>query len=1015
GSNDVYQFLSGVPITPQTRFLQLSQPDVLEDFQKVIHYMRFALAVYGWPVYVMVHPGTWCCRLLPLLRCCCCKKPQNVEVVDDNCCLCNFSTAKQTSGLQNLDLVYCTYHVDIGETPFFVALDHVYKKVVVAVRGTLSLQDVLTDLKAEPENLPINPPRDDWQGHKGMIQAAVYIKKKLINDGILQMAWDRDEAYTNSTDWLRSARETAKYDLVLVGHSLGAGTAAILAILLKADYPNLHCYSYSPPGGLLTLPCVEATKSFITSVVVGKDCVPRIGLPQLEMLRADILNHIKNTNEAKWKIIFRGLMCCGRYSDTNPADELLERDVTAHPSNSAIGLSAHMPLYPPGQMIHVVRSHIKDKRTKGFCSSSKPIYQAVWASNGDFDEVLVSPTMVNDHMPDNVLEALEKVVMKVAPEKPVHTLTEDQRREMLSHPSVSSLATPTASEVNNSSERTQNAHGSEDSTSHNNENNFNGNGEALIEEDETSALFGMHRSEIEDLVRAPLASPETLSLASGVTVFSPSSSILGRESLKQSLPRCVEKQMDSSSETPDSSGINSNKNHSYKESRSVSQASRSSSSKGNSVSSALEDAEATKQSESDDYKGKLKTGNTISVTAEVVNEMMKQNVKASPLAFENEETMSGGSEFGDSLGQRQEIPDFSTAVLEPSSHTHVISASCQNPGNPAHILQNFTENINNGPPCDLALNIELESDLARKESEDGTGVRDSYTRHSPLESNQHEYAHPNIYYSQAGIGYPHNAFHPPMRFYSFPDEQPTENFGNNDTDELEDDGNQPLINTDSYRIAVVNESDSRVRKVGPRRPFTHAESESNLLSHKRLLPKMKRSAEQDDIVHLCDALEVFENEEDKVRLCQSSEKLNEEELNDPPSLDEDSESFSMSLSPFNMSSKKTSLSFDESIGIHPSQVIGSFYGTETVQAGHSQDSFDPHEQQLSCAEFEDMNCTTVFKVSQKEQQAMNQDENTPLLINKTSQETVKEKQPLDSVANVVIGQGNYNSMQETHL
>ena len=37
------------------------------------------------------------------------------------------------------------------------------------------------------------------------------------------------------------------------------------------------------------------------------------------------------------------------------------------------------------------------------------MYQAIWADNIDFDEVLISPTMVQDHMPDKVLEALEKV------------------------------------------------------------------------------------------------------------------------------------------------------------------------------------------------------------------------------------------------------------------------------------------------------------------------------------------------------------------------------------------------------------------------------------------------------------------------------------------------------------------------------------------------------------------------------------------------------------------------------
>jgi hypothetical protein len=38
---------------------------------------------------------------------------------------------------------------------------------------------------------------------------------------------------------------------VCVGHSLGAGTAAILCILLRREYPTATCFSYSPPGGLL--------------------------------------------------------------------------------------------------------------------------------------------------------------------------------------------------------------------------------------------------------------------------------------------------------------------------------------------------------------------------------------------------------------------------------------------------------------------------------------------------------------------------------------------------------------------------------------------------------------------------------------------------------------------------------------------------------------------------------------------------------------------------------------------
>lgn len=51
------------------------------------------------------------------------------------------------------------------------------------------------------------------------------------------------------------------------------------------------------------------------------------------------------------------------------------------------------------------------RKSLGCCQSRQPVYQAIWANNSAFDEVLVSPSMINDHMPDYVLEALEKVIL----------------------------------------------------------------------------------------------------------------------------------------------------------------------------------------------------------------------------------------------------------------------------------------------------------------------------------------------------------------------------------------------------------------------------------------------------------------------------------------------------------------------------------------------------------------------------------------------------------------------------
>lgn len=51
------------------------------------------------------------------------------------------------------------------------------------------MEDVLTDLNGEAEVLPLSPPRDDWLGHKGIVQAAEYIRKKLLDEEIMSRAF----------------------------------------------------------------------------------------------------------------------------------------------------------------------------------------------------------------------------------------------------------------------------------------------------------------------------------------------------------------------------------------------------------------------------------------------------------------------------------------------------------------------------------------------------------------------------------------------------------------------------------------------------------------------------------------------------------------------------------------------------------------------------------------------------------------------------------------------------------
>lgn len=102
-----------------------------------------------------------------------------------------------------------------------------------------------------------------------------------------------------------------------------------------------------------SMPAVEYSKSFITSVVVGKDVVPRIGLHQMEALRADLINAIKRSVDPKvsaagvrerqsgellfanivclfawlqWKTIACSVFCCGCGPEPTSVSEMSSKD-----------------------------------------------------------------------------------------------------------------------------------------------------------------------------------------------------------------------------------------------------------------------------------------------------------------------------------------------------------------------------------------------------------------------------------------------------------------------------------------------------------------------------------------------------------------------------------------------------------------------------------------------------------------------------------------------------------------
>lgn len=78
--------------------------------------------------------------------------------------------------------------------------------------------------------------------------------------------------------------------LTIVGHSLGAGTAVLLTMCLRRDYPEATCVCYGTPA-MLDQRAADECSPYVTSVVMGDDVVSRVSFASLVSLREHVRSH----------------------------------------------------------------------------------------------------------------------------------------------------------------------------------------------------------------------------------------------------------------------------------------------------------------------------------------------------------------------------------------------------------------------------------------------------------------------------------------------------------------------------------------------------------------------------------------------------------------------------------------------------------------------------------------------------------------------------------------------------
>ncbi|TKA65543.1 hypothetical protein B0A49_08199, partial [Cryomyces minteri] len=212
----------------------------------------------------------------------------------------------------------------------YVSLDHESRAVVLTCRGTLGFEDVLTDAACDYDLM-------EWRGRQYQCHKGIYASARRLLEG----RGGRVMAVIKA-----ALEEFPEYGLVLCGHSLGGGVAAILAILVSEPNPSpadrerrpfvtasshvptqrlrltdstppptravpanvrlpsnrpIHVYTYGSPA-IISPSLSRATRGLVTSVVNNHDFVPYFSIALLHDLQAIALAFKADTGDAKGEI-----------------------------------------------------------------------------------------------------------------------------------------------------------------------------------------------------------------------------------------------------------------------------------------------------------------------------------------------------------------------------------------------------------------------------------------------------------------------------------------------------------------------------------------------------------------------------------------------------------------------------------------------------------------------------------------------------------------------------------------
>ncbi|KAL7671943.1 hypothetical protein ACOME3_006845 [Neoechinorhynchus agilis] len=353
------------------------------DFEiaNILYYYKHSLAVYSWPMMMYLSgPSSTFENAQVLLKTLASRKydkSQQVRLLDIN-------AFKELVPCAQCDILHFDLSNSVFRAPFSLSADHEFRSLVLAIRGTMSVSDILTDLSVESHSFVFE--NIEGHCHHGMHETAMTIFKEL-KKGLLQKA----------------ITKYPEYQFVICGHSLGAGAAVILTMMLRSSELKIEakCYAFAAPKSI-SANLADACRDFVISIVLADDIVSRLSVDSIKLLHERLVDALSDCPRPKYRIFldfFRlGTFhsedgCGGTYERLS---EAAENRTNAYPTSISIEVPLNDRVHLPGIIFHICREQANE--------SNKFI--AKRRDREYFNEIYVRPYMLSDHLPATLLKAL---------------------------------------------------------------------------------------------------------------------------------------------------------------------------------------------------------------------------------------------------------------------------------------------------------------------------------------------------------------------------------------------------------------------------------------------------------------------------------------------------------------------------------------------------------------------------------------------------------------------------------